>query len=37
VLIELIGLRPTLWIAVIGGTLAFLWLLPSTLMRFQSD
>jgi predicted MFS family arabinose efflux permease len=28
---ETIGLRPTLWIAAGGATLAFLWLLPSPL------
>jgi predicted MFS family arabinose efflux permease len=31
----LIGLRPTLWIAAIGGTTGFLWLLPSPLPRFR--
>lgn len=31
----LIGLRPTLWIAVIGGASGFLWLLPSPLPRFR--
>jgi hypothetical protein len=30
----LIGLRPTLWSAVIGGVSGFLWLLPSPLPRF---
>jgi predicted MFS family arabinose efflux permease len=28
----LIGLRPTLWIAAVGGAFAFLWLLPSGLL-----
>lgn len=27
----LLGLRPTLWIATIGGLAGFLWLLPSPL------
>ena len=31
----LIGLRPTLWIATIGGLAGFLWLLPSPLPRFR--
>jgi MFS family permease len=31
----LIGLRPTLWIATVGGALGFLWLLPSPLPRFR--
>jgi MFS family permease len=31
----LIGLRPTLWIAAIGGATGFLWLLPSPLPRFR--
>jgi MFS family permease len=31
----LLGLRPTLWIAAIGGLLGFLWLLPSPLPRFR--
>jgi MFS family permease len=31
----LIGLRPTLWIAVIGGVSGFLWLLPSPIPRFR--
>jgi predicted MFS family arabinose efflux permease len=31
VLGQTIGLRPTLWIAAGGATLAFLWLLPSPL------
>jgi predicted MFS family arabinose efflux permease len=35
VLGTLIGLRPTLWIAAIGGTTGFLWLLPSPLPRFR--
>jgi MFS family permease len=30
-----IGLRPALWIATVGGTLAFLWVLPSSLPRFR--
>jgi MFS family permease len=35
VLGTLIGLRPTLWIAAIGGTAAVLWLLPSPLPSYQ--
>jgi MFS family permease len=35
VLGTLIGLRPTLWIAAIGGTAAVLWLLPSPLPSFR--
>lgn len=31
----LLGLRPALWIATVGGTLGFLWLLPSPLPRFR--
>jgi MFS family permease len=31
----LIGLRPTLWIATVGGLTGFLWLLPSPLPRFR--
>jgi predicted MFS family arabinose efflux permease len=31
----LIGLRPTLWIATIGGLAGFVWLLPSPLPRFR--
>jgi predicted MFS family arabinose efflux permease len=27
---EFIGVRATLWIAIVGGTLAFVWLIPST-------
>jgi MFS family permease len=30
-----IGIRPTLWIAAIGGTTAFIWLLPSPLPHFR--
>jgi hypothetical protein len=30
-----IGVRPTLWIAAIGGCTAFLWLLPSPVPRFR--
>lgn len=30
-----IGIRPTLWLAAIGGTTAFLWLLPSPVPRFR--
>ncbi|HWG12718.1 MAG TPA: MFS transporter [Streptosporangiaceae bacterium] len=30
-----IGVRPTLWLAAIGGTTAFLWLLPSPVPRFR--
>jgi predicted MFS family arabinose efflux permease len=30
-----VGLRPALWIATVGGTLAFLVLLPSPLPRFR--
>jgi MFS family permease len=30
-----LGLRPTLWIAAVGGGLGFLWLLPSPLPRFR--
>jgi predicted MFS family arabinose efflux permease len=30
-----IGLRPTLWIAAIGGMTGILWLLPSPLPRFR--
>ena len=30
-----IGVRPTLWIAAVGGTTAFLWLLPSPMPRFR--
>ncbi len=32
---SLIGLRPTLWIAAIGGMTGVLWLLPSPLPRFR--
>ena len=35
VLGTLIGLRPTLWLAAIGGVSGFLWLLPSPLPRFR--
>jgi MFS family permease/N-acetylglutamate synthase-like GNAT family acetyltransferase len=31
----LIGVRPTLWIAVLGGITGFLWLLPSPVPRFR--
>jgi len=31
----LLGLRPTLWIATVGGLTGFLWLLPSPLPRFR--
>jgi MFS family permease len=31
----LAGLRPTLWIAVIGATSGFIWLLPTPLPRFR--
>jgi len=31
----LIGLRPTLWIATVGGLAGFLWLLPSPLPHFR--
>jgi MFS family permease len=31
----LIGLRPTLWIAAVGGALAFLWALPSPLRSYR--
>jgi MFS family permease len=31
----LIGLRPTLWIAVAGAVTGFIWLLPSPLPRFR--
>jgi MFS family permease len=31
----LLGLRPTLWIATVGGLAGFLWLLPSPLPRFR--
>jgi predicted MFS family arabinose efflux permease len=30
-----IGLRPTLWIATVGATLGFLWLLPSPIPRLR--
>jgi MFS family permease len=30
-----LGVRPALWIAAIGGTTAFLWLLPTPLPRFR--
>jgi MFS family permease len=30
-----VGLRPTLWIATVGGLAGFLWLLPSPLPRFR--
>jgi MFS family permease len=30
-----LGLRPTLWIATVGGLAGFLWLLPSPLPRFR--
>jgi MFS family permease len=30
-----IGLRPTLWLAALGATLGFLWLLPSPLPQFR--
>ena len=30
-----IGLRPTLWIATVGGLAGFLWLLPSPVPRFR--
>jgi MFS family permease len=32
---SVIGLRPALWIATAGGSLAFCWLLPSPLPRFR--
>jgi MFS family permease len=32
---ELIGQRPTLWIATVGGSLGFLWLLPSPVPGFR--
>jgi MFS family permease len=35
VLGTLVGLRPTLWIAVIGGVSGFLWVLRSPLPRFR--
>jgi MFS family permease len=35
VLGSVIGLRPTLWMAGIGGATAFLWLLPTPLPRFR--
>jgi MFS family permease len=35
VLGSLIGLRPTLFVAAIGGATAFLWLLPTPLPRFR--
>jgi len=31
----LIGIRPTLWIAAVGGMTGILWLLPSPLPRFR--
>jgi MFS family permease len=31
----LIGQRPTLWIAAVGGALGFVWLLPSPLPGFH--
>jgi MFS family permease/ribosomal protein S18 acetylase RimI-like enzyme len=31
----LIGVRPTLWIAVVGGITGFLWLLPSPMLTFR--
>jgi len=31
----LIGVRPTLWIAALGGPTGFLWLLPSPLPGFR--
>jgi hypothetical protein len=31
----IIGIRPTLWIAAIGGLTGFLWLLPSPLPGFR--
>jgi MFS family permease len=34
-LATLVGLRITLWIACLGATLGFLWLLPSPLPRFR--
>jgi MFS family permease len=30
-----IGVRPTLWVAAIGGATAFVWLLPSPLPQFR--
>jgi predicted MFS family arabinose efflux permease len=30
-----IGLRPTLWIATVGGVLGVLWLLPSPIARLH--
>ena len=30
-----IGVRPTLWIAALGGTTAFIWLLPSPVPHFR--
>jgi MFS family permease len=32
---SMIGMRPALWIATVGGALAFCWLLPSPLPRFR--
>ena len=32
---SLIGIRPTLWIAAVGGMTGILWLLPSPLPRFR--
>ena len=31
----IIGIRPTLWIAALGGLTGFLWLLPSPLPGFR--
>ncbi len=35
-LAEILGLHPTIWIAAIGASLAFLWLLPLRLGRMRS-
>jgi hypothetical protein len=31
----LIGIRPTLWLAAVGGLLAFVWLTPPGLLTFR--
>ena len=31
-----LGLRPTLWVAAVGGTLGVLWLLPSPIPRIRT-
>jgi MFS family permease len=36
-LATLVGVRPTLWFAVGGATLSFLWLLPSPVMRLRTE